>query len=103
MKSAAEVDMGPVGQSRRSWIATSAALVAGSLAGCNARGRADSSGDNSTFPPSLPSFDAERSTNRLTPTVGPEEDRFVAWNEALRASAAGRESAFVDLTPSITT
>jgi len=45
----------------------------------------------------LPGFDAERRTDRLTSTVGPEEDRFVAWNAALRASAGGRESAFVDL------
>jgi hypothetical protein len=48
-------------------------------------------------PLALPSFDAERCTDRLISTVGPEESRFVAWNEALRASAAGRESAFVDL------
>ena len=103
MKAAGEDDVGPVGQSRRSWIATSAALVAGSLAACNARSREASSADDAmpspgeTPPAALPSFDAERRTGQLTSTVGPEEDRFVAWNEALRASAAGRESAFVDL------
>jgi D-serine deaminase-like pyridoxal phosphate-dependent protein len=99
MTSAGEDDTGPVGPSRRSWIATSAALVAGSLAACNRRSSEASSADNvgETPPVPLPSFDAERLTERLTSTVGPEDDRFVAWNEALRASAAGRESAFVDL------
>jgi D-serine deaminase-like pyridoxal phosphate-dependent protein len=103
MKAAGENDLGPAGQSRRRWIATSAALVAGSLAACNARSRADGSADDAmpssgeTPPVELPSLDAERRTERLTSTVGPEEDRFVAWNEALRGSAAGRESAFVDL------
>jgi D-serine deaminase-like pyridoxal phosphate-dependent protein len=91
-------DMGPVGPSRRRWIATSAALVAGSLAACNTRGADVATRSTGGTPPvALPGFDAERRTDLLTSSVGPEEDRFVAWNQALRASAAGRESAFVDL------
>lgn len=97
MKAAWDDDVGPVGPSRRSWIATSAALVAGSLAACNTRSRAGGSAEDATPPVALPGFDAERRTERLSSTVGPEEDRFGAWNEALRASAAGRESALVDL------
>ena len=97
-----EDDIGPVDLTRRQWMATSAALVAGSLAACNTSrdgGSARSSqlSGSETARVALPSFDAQRRTDHLTSTVGPEEDRFAAWNEALRASAAGRESAFVDL------
>jgi D-serine deaminase-like pyridoxal phosphate-dependent protein len=77
-------------------MATSAALVAGGLAACNAS-RAGGGSGQSPQRATLPGFDAQRCTASLTATVGPEEDRFVAWNQTLRASAAGRESAFVDL------
>jgi len=103
MKASRGDEIATVGPSRRQWIATSAALVAGSLAACNASRDGDSSDrfsqlvDGDAPPLALPSFDAERCTDQLTATVGPEEQRFVAWNETLRTSAAGRESAFVDL------
>ena len=96
-------DDAAAGPSRRQWIATSAALVAGSLAACDtsrAGGRGAHSlqlADGQTAPVALPSFEAARCTTHLTATVGPEEQRFVAWNATLRASAAGRESALVDL------
>ncbi|MEQ1855806.1 MAG: alanine racemase [Longimicrobiales bacterium] len=102
MNTPEEDDLDPIGPSRRRWIATSAALVAGSLAGCDTRSDAGSTNlgmrsTGGTPPVALPSFGAERRTERLTATVGPEEGRFVAWNATLRASAAERESAFVDL------
>ncbi len=101
MKAPGDDELGPVDPSRRRWIATSAALVAGGLAGCNTRsggaGSANGAISGETPPVALPSFDARRCIPQITATVGPEEQRFVAWNESLRASAAGRESAFVDL------
>lgn len=102
MKVSKEDENGPVNQSRRRLMTTSAALVAGSLTACNGIG-ADGTSDTATAASgqartqSLPSFDAQRCTNQLSATVGPEEQRFLAWNQALRAAAAGRESAFVDL------
>ncbi|MCG8413490.1 MAG: alanine racemase [Pseudomonadales bacterium] len=98
MKVSEEDKVGSINQSRRRLMTTSAALVAGGLTGCNA-GVASSvnraPGEPSTAV--LPDFNAERCTDQLTSIVGPEEQRFAAWNETLRASAAGRESAFVDL------
>jgi D-serine deaminase-like pyridoxal phosphate-dependent protein len=93
----------PINHSRRKLIQASAALAAGSLAACNSdnsqTGSAQIAGSNSDEPNSvaLPDFDAARCTDQLTATVGPEQQRFAQWNETLRALAAGRESAFVDL------
>lgn len=46
----------------------------------------------------LPDFGAPLRTDRIeVPTIAPDAERFVAWNHVLKAEAAGRESAFVDL------
>lgn len=98
-----EEKIGQAGRSRRQLLAGSATLFAASLTSC---GTANSSVDRnetairsttgeSAF--TLPSFSDQRCTHLLTSTVGPEAQRFPAWNTALRARAAGRESAFVDL------
>ncbi|GJM13391.1 MAG: hypothetical protein DHS20C12_17940 [Pseudohongiella sp.] len=95
MKDSEENEADVVNQSRRRLMATSATLVAGSLTACSvgsARGT-----PNAAVSAALPTINSQRCTDRLSSTVGPEEGRFAQWNEALRASAAGRESAFVDL------
>ena len=98
MKVSEEDEIGPAGQSRRRLVATSAALVAGGLTSCTTGGVA-ASNRNRIEPSavSLPGFSASRCTDQLDAIVGPEENRFREWNDALRAAAAGRESAFVDL------
>lgn len=98
MRDSEEDDIGPVGQSRRRLLTASAALAAGGLTACKASG-VDTAVRTSSGTPAqaLPGFVAQRCTAQLTATVGPEEQRFTEWNAALRASAAGRESAFVDL------
>jgi D-serine deaminase-like pyridoxal phosphate-dependent protein len=89
------------GQSRRHWIATSAAVVAGAVAGCGSEGGSseDPSCDPGDQPPAeLPTFDSARCTEEIAwPTVAPDEDRFIAWNQELRAQAGGRETALIDL------
>lgn len=95
-------DLSPTGQSRRRWMVTSAAVVAGSVTACGSEsggGSVDPSCYPGETPPAeLPSFDATRCTDQITsPTVAPDEARFLAWNEALRTNAGGRESALVDL------
>jgi D-serine deaminase-like pyridoxal phosphate-dependent protein len=90
------------GQSRRRWMVTSAAVVAGAVTACGSEsggGSVDPSCYPGETPPvELPSFDAARCTDQITsPTVAPDDARFVAWNEALRKNAGGRESALVDL------
>ena len=103
MKVLEEDETGPDSQSRRRLMTTSAALVAGSLAACNTVSGNDGSSEFARRSPAetttltLPDFDAQRCTDQLITELGPEEQRFIAWNEALRDSAAGRESAFVDL------
>ncbi len=87
---------GPTDRSRRRLLGTSAALLGGSLTGAIS-GRSATAQESSAAGPALPSFDARRCTDQLSARVGPEQERFGAWNDALRASAAGRESAFVDL------
>lgn len=102
MKSTKEERIGRAGRSRRQMITTSAALLAGGLAGCSVSGGGGGRGAgnaNSASPAglALPSFDAQLCSDRLAATVGPEEQRFADWNNSLRGSAGGRESAFVDL------
>lgn len=87
-----------IDKSKRRLMAGSAALVAGGLTGCSSGTAATDSQTNVAYQPaSLPQFNATRCIAQLAASVGPEENRFVEWNAALRASAAGRESAFVDL------
>lgn len=102
MKSSKEKLIGRAGQSRRQMMTTSIALLAGGLAGCSVSGGggAQGAGNSDRASPAgfaLPSFDAQRCTDQLSATVGLEEQRFEEWNNSLKTSAAGRESAFVDL------
>ena len=97
-----KADLGPTGQSRRRWMLTSAAVVAGSVTACGSEsggGATDPNCDPGEAPPAqLPSFGAERCTDQITsPASAPDDDRFVVWNEELRRKAGGRESAIVDL------
>jgi len=90
------------GQSRRRWLVASAAVVAGAVTACGSESGGTpvnaSCYPGETPPAELPSFDATRCTDQIaSPAVAPDEARFVSWNEALRASAGGRESALVDL------
>lgn len=98
MKVSKEDEIGSVSQSRRRLMAASATLVAGGLAGCNSGTALRVNADpDEMSAAALPNFNAQRCTDQLSATVGPEQERFRAWNTALRAAAAGRESAFVDL------
>jgi D-serine deaminase-like pyridoxal phosphate-dependent protein len=97
-----EEDLSPNGQSRRRWVVTSAAVVAGAVTACGTDSGGGSVDANcypgDTPPAELPSFDAERCTDQIaSPVLAPDDDRFIEWNEALRANAGGRESALVDL------
>lgn len=102
MKFPNDDEIGQAGQSRRNLMATSVALLAGGLSGC-----AVSSGQGSSVVGAahraagettvLPGFNAQLCSNQLAAVVPPDEQRFAAWNRALRAAAGGRESAFVDL------
>ncbi len=101
---ASEEEVGPVGQTRRQWIAASAALVAGSMTACGTSSDREPASDRGSsspgeaLPAALPKFDTERCTGRIaSAAVKPDEERFAAWNGELRARAAGRESALVDL------
>ena len=103
MKSSDRGKLGEQGRSRRRLITNSATLVAASLASCSAPGVPNNSsglpahrqGENSAQ--ALPSFDAPRCTSQLSASVVQDADRFGQWNRALKESAGGRESAFVDL------
>lgn len=102
MKNSNNDDIGQAGQSRRRMLRTSAALVAGGLAACNTSSVAGVSANTTANRSSaaavmLPDFNAQRCTDHLNATVAPDAQRFTAWNASLRALAAGRESAFVDL------
>jgi D-serine deaminase-like pyridoxal phosphate-dependent protein len=94
-------DLGPSGESRRRWMVASAAVVAGSVAACGTSSSGSSETDCSegdTPPAALPGFDAERCTDQISSTApAPDEERFIAWNEELRAKAGGRETSLVDL------
>ena len=98
-----EEKLGLAGQSRRRWIATSAAVVAGSVAACGSSSSNEGAGNPDCFPGNappepLPTFDAVRCTDQIdSPTPAPDDDRFAAWNAELRARGGGRESALVDL------
>lgn len=95
--------LSPSGQSRRQWIAASASLVAGSIVACGESGdaqgvQAGECAPGEPPPIELPAFDASRCTDAIdSSTPAPDDSRFEAWNQALRAEAGGRESAFVDL------
>ncbi len=89
------------GRSRRRWMMGSAA-VAGTVAlACGEDGSTASevSGCLDDVPPvALPGFDEPRCDERIeAPMPPPDEARFAAWNQELRAKASGRESALVDL------
>lgn len=89
---------GPANRSRRRLLQTSSALLAGSLIARQAPGSdATSPAMAATSQVELPVFNATRCTNLLAATVAPDSERFPAWNTALKASAGGREAAFVDL------
>ena len=94
-------DSGAAGHSRRRWLTASAVLVAGSAAAgrsSGARATTDSlqRGESKTAP--LPGADAARRTDQIKPVPqAAVADRFRAWNDELRAHAAGREAALVDL------
>ncbi len=96
-----EDDLGPNGESRRRWVVSSAAVVAGAVTACGSEGGGSvdpSCYPGETPPAELPSFDATRCTDEITsPSVAPDDARFAAWNDALCANAGGRESALVDL------
>jgi len=97
-----ENELGPNGQSRRRWVVTSAAVVAGAVTACGSDSK-DGSVDLSCYPgeippTELPSSEATRCTDQIpSPNVASDDARFIAWNDALRANAGGRESALVDL------
>ena len=101
MKEARE-ELDSTGQSRRRWMVTSAAVVAGSVTAC---GTSDSDGSanlscfpGETPPAELPSFDEPRCTDQIaSATPAPDAERFAAWNASLKADAAGRASSLVDL------
>ncbi len=99
-----EPTLDTLGQSRRRWMVTSAAVVASTMTACGgSNGDGGSSDDAGCFPGDappgdLPAPDAIRCTARIdTPAPAPDEERFSAWNAALRNDVGGRESAFVDL------
>jgi D-serine deaminase-like pyridoxal phosphate-dependent protein len=91
------------GQSRRQWMVASAAVAAGSLVACgdsgsNTGGQGAGCAPDEVAPSALPAFERDRCTDQIESSPPPPDDnRFAAWNEELRAKAGGRESAFVDL------
>ncbi len=92
------------GQSRRHWMVASAAALAGSVAACGETSGGNTAGQCSVCasdegpPAALPAFDSVRCTDAINASPPPaDESRFETWNQELRAKAAGRESAFVDL------
>lgn len=95
-------DLDASGQSRRRWMAASAALVAGSVTGCGSSGGTSTAEQDcavgETPPATLPSPGSERCTTEIdSPAPAPDEERFEIWNQQLRDKAGGREVALVDL------
>lgn len=79
-------------------MAASAAMVAGSFtASCSGKLIAAEDSSVGAQNVALPSLDTPRNTAQLRFMDDRGDARFAAWNETLRAKAAGRESAFVDL------
>jgi D-serine deaminase-like pyridoxal phosphate-dependent protein len=87
------------GESRRRWMAASAAAVAGTWVACSEGGTStDRCVDPWPPPEELPPFDAERCVSQIDPPAIPAQAaRFEAWNAALRAQTPGRQVALVDL------
>jgi D-serine deaminase-like pyridoxal phosphate-dependent protein len=95
-------DLSAAGESRRRWLLSSAAVVAGSITACSSSSGGGSASPicfpGETPPAELPSFDSVRCTDQIASDAPlPDDERFAAWNTALRADAAGRESSLVDL------
>lgn len=98
-----EAQLKASGRSRRQWMIASAAAVAGSMVACGESGDGSAACDqgcppDETEPVDLPAFDTDRCLQEIESSPPPpDESRFNAWNQELRAKAGGRESALVDL------
>lgn len=97
-----EEELDAPGRSRRRWMVTSAAVVAGTVTACgtsSGNGSADAACPRDETPPaSLPGPDDARCTAEIPlPSLPADQERFAIWNAELRDKAAGRESALVDL------
>jgi D-serine deaminase-like pyridoxal phosphate-dependent protein len=100
-----EEELSAAGQSRRHWVVASTAVVAGSIVACgdtggggNGGGQGSACARGESEPAELPAFESDRCTDQIGSSPPPSDtSRFDAWNQELRARAAGRESALVDL------